>query len=148
MLHREERKTKKAKSWADGHKKTHEVRQDPSFKKRKGEVLHVADASSLLTAVPTNMGKIPDTKYVRNSAGASRGRKEDTDQDNSKDQMRKQHKLYLKDRLNFESQTEYSEYAAPFKQWEAAMGSVIETTANGAGEFARLQVTSPKVHLV
>ena len=59
-----EKVTEYPKGWADGHEKTAAVRQDPSFKKRKGEVLYVAGAINLLTAVPTNMGKIPDTNYV------------------------------------------------------------------------------------
>ena len=56
--------------------------------------------------------------------------------------------MYKQDRLNFETQTESSEHAAVSKQWESAMTGVIETTSNGAGEFAQLQVTSPKVQPV
>ena len=115
------------RSWGDGHEKTATVCQDPSFKKGKGEVLYVADASNLLIAVATNMGKIPDTNYVRNNAGAAGGRKEDMDQDNSKDQMREQRRLYLKDCLNFETQTEYSEYAAPLGAGAVPPGTYCQT---------------------
>lgn len=98
-----------------------------------------------MPTVPTSMSKLSNTKYVRNNTGASGAQQEDTDQDTSTDQMREQCRLYKKDRLNFETQTESSEYAAVLKQWESAMAGVVETTSNGAGEFARLQVTSAKV---
>ena len=84
-----------------------------------------AYASKLIPTVPTNMSKLPDTKYVRNNTGASGGQKEDTDQDSSADQMREQCKLYKKDRLNFETQTASCEYAAVLKQRESAMAGVI-----------------------
>ena len=161
MLHRDERKTREAKNrkewnqnnpdnagWADGDEKTAAVRQDTAFEKRNGEILYVPDASKLMPTVPTSMSKLPDTKYVRNNTGASGGQQEDTDQDTSIDQMREQCRLYKKDRLSFETQTESSEYAAVVKQWESAMDGVVETTSNGAGEFARLQVTSAKVQPV
>ena len=101
-------------------------------------MLYVPDASKLIPTVPINMSKIPDTKCVRNNAGAAGGQKEDTYQDSSTDQMREQCKLDKKARLNFETQAESSEYAtaAVLKQWESAMAGVIKTTSNGAGEFA------------
>ena len=79
-----------------------------------------------MATVPTNMSKLPDTKYVRNNTGASGGQKEDTDQDSSVDQMREQCRLHKKYRLTFETQPESSEYAAVLKQWESAMAGVLK----------------------
>ena len=158
MLHSDARKSKEAEykqellrnnpenaGWADGEEKTAAVRQDTAFEKRNGEILYVPDASKLMPTVPTSMSKLSNTKYVRNNTGASGAQQEDTDQDTSTDQMREQCRLYKKDRLNFVTQAESSEYAAVYRQWESAMAGVVETTSNGAGEFARLQVRSAKV---
>ena len=148
VLHSDARKSKEAEykhewnrknpgnaGWADGYEKTVAVRQDTAFEKRNGEFLYVPDASKLMPTVPTSMSKLSNTKYVRNNTGISGGQQEDTDQDTSTDQMREHCKLHKKDRLNFETQAESSEYAAVLKQWESAMAGVVETTSNGAGEF-------------
>ena len=124
MLHRDERKTKEAKQFADGEQTPDAVRQDPLFGQRKGEILYVAD-TSMITCPPITMGKVQDTKFVQNSQGVRNPQNRDTDLDNANDPVREQSRFYWKDCHDFQTKPEYEEWAGVVQQWEEKMGSVI-----------------------